>query len=70
METKGKLRMTFEMTSNGKPRQFTVTEDDEMLLVLTKDHRTCLFINGLCIDIDLERDKALEIIRSAKVDVY
>lgn len=70
METKGKLRMTFEMTSNGEPRQFTVTEDDEMLLGLTKDNRTCLFINGLYIDIDLERDKALEVIRSAKVEVY
>ena len=70
MTTKPRLRMTFEMTSNGKLRQFTVTEDDEMLLGLTKDNRTCLFINGLYIDIDLERDKALEVIRSAKVEVY
>lgn len=70
MVTKPRLRMTFEMTSNGKPRQFTVTEDDEMLLGLTKNNRTCLFINGLYIDIDLERDKALEVIRSAKVEVY
>ena len=60
METKGKLRMTFEMTSNGKPRQFTVTEDDEMLLGLTKDNRTCLFINGLYIDIDLESMRTMK----------
>ena len=70
MVTKPRLRMTFEMTSNGKLRQFTVTEEDELLLGVTKDHRTCLFINGLYIDIDLERDKALEVIRSAKVEVY
>lgn len=70
METKERLRMTFEMPSLGKMRQFTITNEDELLLGLTKDHRTCLFINGLYIDIDLERDKALEIIRSAKVEVY
>ncbi len=70
MVTKPRLRMTFEMPSNGKLRQFTVTEEDELLLGLTKDNRTCLFINGLYIDIDLERDKALEVIRSAKVEVY
>lgn len=70
METKGKLRMTFEMPSNGKLRQFTVTEEDELLLGLTKDNRTCLFINGLYIDIDLEHDKALEVIGSAKVELY
>ena len=70
MVTKPRLRMTFEMPSNGKLIQFTVTEEDELLLGVTKDHRTCLFINGLYIDIDLERDKALEVIRSAKVEVY
>lgn len=70
MATKAKLRMTFEMPSNGKLRQFTVTNEDELLLGVTKDHRTCLFINGLYIDIDLKRDKALEVIRSAKVEVY
>lgn len=70
METNGKLRMTFEMPSNGKLRQFTVTEEDELLLGLTKDNRTCLFINGLYIDIDLERDKSLEVIGSAKVELY
>lgn len=70
MATKARLRMTFEMPSNGKLRQFTVTEEDELLLGVTKDHRTCLFINDLYIDIDLERDKALEVIRSAKVEVY
>lgn len=70
METKPRLRMTFEMPSLGKMRQFTVTNEDELLLGVTKDHRTCLFINGLYIDIDLERDKALEVIRSAKVEVY
>jgi len=70
METKPRLRMTFEMTSNGKLRQFTVTEEDELLLGLTKDNRTCLFINGLYIDIDLEFSKAREVIKSAKVEVY
>lgn len=70
METKTRLRMTFEMPSNGKLRQFTVTEEDELLLGLTKDNRTCLFINGLYIDIDLERDKALKVIGSAKVELY
>ena len=70
METKERLRMTFEMPSNGKLRQFTVTNEDELLLGLTKDHRTCLFINGLYIDIDLEYYKAREIINSAKVEEY
>lgn len=70
METNPRLRMTFEMPSLGKMRQFTVTNEDELLLGLTKDHRTCLFINGLYIDIDLERDKALEVIGSAKVELY
>lgn len=70
METKTRLRMTFEMPSNGKMRQFTVTDEDELLLGLTKDHRTCLFINGLYIDIDLEHDRAREVIQSAKVEVY
>lgn len=70
MVTKPRLRMTFEMPSNGKLRQFTVTNEDDLLLGVTKDNRTCLFINGLYIDIDLERDKALEVIRSAKVEVY
>ena len=70
MENKDRLRMTFEMPSNGKLRQFTVTEEDELLLGLTKDNRTCLFINGLYIDIDLERDKALKVIGSAKVELY
>lgn len=70
METKERLRMTFEMPSNGKLRQFTVTNEDELLLGLTKDHRTCLFINGLYIDIDLEHAKAREVIESAKVEEY
>lgn len=68
MATKARLRMTFEMPSNGKLRQFTVTDEDELLLGLTKDNRTCLFINGLYIDIDLEHDKAREVIESAKVE--
>lgn len=68
METKPILRMTFEMPSNGKMRQFTVTNDDELLLGLTKDHRTCLFINGLYIDIDLEHEKARKVIQAAKVE--
>ena len=68
METKDRLRMTFEMPSNGKLRQFTVTNEDELQLGLTKDHRTCLFINGLCVAIDLEFNKAREIIKSAKVE--
>lgn len=63
-----RLRMTFEMPSNGKMRQFTVTNDDELLLGLTKDHRTCLIINDLYIDIDLEFHKAREVIKSAKVE--
>lgn len=63
-----RLRMTFEMPSNGKMRQFTVTNDDELLLGLTKDNRTCLIINGLYIDIDLEFHKAREVIKSAKVE--
>ena len=70
METKPRLRMTFEMPSLGKMRQFTITNEDELLLGLTKDHRTCLFINGLYIDIDLELYKARDIINSAKVEVY
>lgn len=70
MENKPRLRMTFEMPSLGKMRQFTVTNEDELLLGLTKDHRTCLFINGLYVDIDLEHDKAREIINSAKVEEY
>jgi len=68
METNPRLKMTFEMPSNGKLRQFTVTDDDELLLGLTKDNRTCLFINGLYIDIDLEHDKARKIIQAAKVE--
>lgn len=68
MVTKPRLRMTFEMPSNGKLRQFTVTNEDDLLLGVTKDHRTCLFINGLYIDIDLEHDEAREIIKSAKVE--
>lgn len=68
METKDRLRMTFEMPSNGKLRQFTVTNEDELLLGLTKDHRTCLFINGLYIDIDLEHDEARKVIQAAKVE--
>lgn len=70
MERKPRLRMTFEMPSNGKMRQFTVTNEDELLLGLTKDHRTCLFINGLYVDIDLEINKAREVIESAKVEAY
>lgn len=70
METKPRLRMTFEMPSNGKMRQFTVTSEDELLLGVTKDHRTCLFINGLYIDIDMEHDKAREVIETAKVEEY
>lgn len=70
METKERLRMTFEMPSNGKLRQFTVTDQDELLLGLTRDHRTCLIINDLYIDIDLEFNKAREIIKSAKVEEY
>lgn len=70
METKPRLRMTFEMPSLGKMRQFTVTDQDELLLGLTKDHRTCLFINGLYIDIDLEHDEARKVIESAKVEEY
>ena len=70
METKERLRMTFEMPSNGKLRQFTVTNEDELLLGLTKDHRTCLFINGLYVDIDLEHDQARKVIESAKVEEY
>ena len=70
METKPRLRMTFEMPSNGKLRQFTVTNEDELLLGVTKDHITCLFINGLYIDIDLEHAKAREVIESAKVEVF
>lgn len=70
METNPRLKMTFEMPSNGKLRQFTVTNEDELLLGVTKDHRTCLFINGLYIDIDLEHDKAREVIESAKVEAY
>lgn len=68
METKDRLRMTFEIPSNGKLRQFTVTNEDELQLGLTKDHRTCLFINGLYVAIDLEFNKAREIIKSAKVE--
>ena len=68
METKDRLRMTFEMPSNGKLRQFTVTNEDELQLGLTKDLRTCLFINGLYVAIDLEFNKAREIIKSAKVE--
>ena len=68
METKDRLRMTFEMPSNGKLRQFTVTNEDELQLGLTKDHRTCLFIKGLYVAIDLEFNKAREIIKSAKVE--
>ena len=68
MATKDRLRMTFEMPSNGKLRQFTVTNEDELQLGLTKDHRTCLFINGLYVAIDLEFNKAREIIKSAKVE--
>lgn len=68
MVTKPRLRMTFEMPSNGKLRQFTVTDEDELLLGLTKDHRTCLFINGLYIDIDLEHDEARKVIQAAKVE--
>lgn len=68
METKDRLRMTFEMPSNGKLRQFTVTNEDELQLGLAKDHRTCLFINGLYVAIDLEFNKAREIIKSAKVE--
>lgn len=70
METKPRLRMTFEMPSIGKMRQFTVTNEDELLLGLTKDHRTCLFINGLYVDIDLEHDQARKVIESAKVEEY
>ena len=70
METKPRLRMTFEMPSNGKMRQFTVTNEDELALGLTRDHRTCLIINDLYIDIDLEFNKAREIINSAKVEEY
>lgn len=70
METKARLRMTFEMPTNGKLRQFTVTNEDELLLGVTMDHRTCLFINGLYVDIDLEHDKAREVIESAKVEVF
>ena len=70
METKPRLRMTFEMPSLGKMRQFTVSNEDELQLGLTKDNRTCLFINGLYIDIDLEFNKAREIIKSAKVELY
>lgn len=70
METKPRLRMTFEMPSLGKMRQFTVTNEDELLLGLTKDHRTCLFINGLYVDIDLEHDQARKVIESAKVEAY
>lgn len=69
-DTKERLRITFEMPSNGKLRQFTVTNEDELLLGVTKDHRTCLFINGLYIDIDLEHAKAREVIESAKVEVF
>lgn len=68
MVTKPRLRMTFEMPSNGKLRQFTVTNEDDLLLGVTKDHRTCLFINGLYVAIDLEFNKAREIIKSAKVE--
>lgn len=68
MATKARLRMTFEMPSNGKIRQFTVTDEDNLLLGLTKDHRTCLFINGLYVPIDLEHDKAREVIQAAKVE--
>lgn len=68
METKPILRMTFEMPSNGKMRRFTVTNDNELLLGLTKDHRTCLFINGLYVPIDLEHDKARKVIQAAKVE--
>ncbi len=70
METKPRLRMTFEMPSNGKLRQFTVTNEDELALGLTRDHRTCLIINDLYIDIDLEFHKAREVIKSAKVEAY
>ena len=70
METKPRLRITFEMPSNGKMRQFTVTNEDELALGLTRDHRTCLIINDLYIDIDLEYYKAREIINSAKVEEY
>lgn len=70
METKERLRMTFEMPSLGKMRQFTVTNEDELLLGLTKDHRTCLFINGLYVDIDLDHDEARKVIESAKVEEY
>ncbi|RKW15643.1 MAG: hypothetical protein D8B54_06760 [Catonella sp.] len=70
METKPRLRITFEMPSNGKLRQFTVTNDDELALGLTRDHRTCLIINDLYIDIDLEYYAARYIINSAKVEEY
>lgn len=70
METKPRLRMTFEMPSNGKLRQFTITNEDELALGLTRDHRTCLIINDLYIDIDLEFNKAREVIKSAKVEEY
>ena len=70
METKPRLRMTFEMPSDGKLRQFTVTNEDELALGLTRDHRTCLIINDLYIDIDLEFNKAREVIKSAKVEEY
>nr|DAW37723.1 MAG TPA: Seven transmembrane helix receptor, peptide, ECD1, Agonist, Family B1 [Caudoviricetes sp.] len=70
METKERLRITFEMPSNGKLRQFTVTNEDELALGLTRDHRTCLIINDLYIDIDLEFHKAREVIKSAKVEAY
>jgi hypothetical protein len=62
--------MTFEMPSDGKLRQFTVTNEDELALGLTRDHRTCLIINDLYIDIDLEFNKAREVIKSAKVEEY
>ena len=65
MEKKTRLRITFEMPSNGKMRQFTTTDEDAMFLGLTKDNRTCLFINGMYVDIDLEYNKAKEVIRSA-----
>ena len=70
METKERLRITFEMPSNGKLRQFTITNEDELALGLTRDHRTCLIINDLYIDIDLEFHKAREVIKSAKVEAY
>ena len=70
METKERLRITFEMPSNVKLRQFTVTNEDELALGLTRDHRTCLIINDLYIDIDLEFHKAREVIKSAKVEAY